>query len=376
MDPGRGLTMLRRLSLFLLLCLPATAFAQQALVRSFENPNLEIGQAYLSHYGARCVAVLPTHVVDEAGDVAAFLREGSDGLLGESSTFANLEDDVSIADLAGGITGECGYSTLAVSRAVGSRIKANAIASIRSVNGDGSIAQLSVAIVDDDGHTFLRVQPTNDVNQLRKGLSGSLLMSGDTPIGMLLSVNARFGVGKVIRFDKMFDKIDTFLAGGDSNTTNGAPATRSAATATTATPARTSGAITSWSAMPIDAQHRASNLVATDDSSEWIAEIDAWPVVIEMDVPGDRVAIAGVELDGTGIADAGTLPATVELMVSATESGRRWRSVWGGAVTYSDGVARIQVAPSWARHVRLVISATIGGGDTVSLRRLRVIPAN
>ncbi len=363
-----------RIVLFLLL--PGVALGQQALVRSFENPNLEIGQAYLSHYGSRCIAVLPTHVVEESGDVAAFLREGRDGLLGESNRFADLGDDVSVADLAGGITGDCGYSTLAVSRAVASRIKANAIASVRSVNGDGSIAQLSVAIVDDDGHTFLRIQPTNDINQLRKGLSGSLLMSGDTPIGMLLSVNARFGVGKVIRFDKMFDKIDTFVAGAATGPASSAPTTRSASAVTSTSPVEASGTITSWSAMPIDAQHRASNLVATDDSPEWIARIDEWPVVIEMDVPGDRVAIAGVELDGSGIADADTLPATVELMVSATESGRRWRSVSGGAVSYTDGVARIQAAPSWARQVRLVISNTVGGGDTVALRRLRIIPAN
>lgn len=366
----------RHILLFLLLSLPGTVLAQQALVRSFENPNLEIGQAYLSHYGTRCLAVLPTHVVEEAGDIAAFLREGQKGLLGESSSFADLGDDVSVADMDGGITGECGYSTMAVSRAVSSRIRANAIASVRSVNGDGSIAQLSVTIVDDDGHTFLRVQPTNEVNQLRKGLSGSLLMSGDTPIGMLLSVNARFGVGKVIRFDKMFDKIDAFVAGGSGAAPVSAPASRDAATATTDIPAEASGAITSWSAMPIDAAHRASNLVAKDDAPEWTARIDEWPVVIEMDVPGDRVAIVGVELDGSGIADAGTLPATVELMVSATESGRRWRSVSGGAVTYTDGVAHIRIAPSWARQVRLVISSTAGGGDTVALRRLRIVPAD
>ena len=375
MDQGERLAMSRCILLFLVLCLPGTVLAQQALVRSFDNPNLEIGQAYLAHYGSRCIAVLPTHVVEESGDIAAFLREGRGGLFGESDRFANLGDDVSIADLAGGITGDCGYSTLAVSRAVGSRIKANAIASVRSVNGDGSIAQLSVAIIDDDGHTFLRVQPTNDMNQLRKGLSGSLLMSGDTPIGMLLSVNARFGVGKVIRFDKMFDKIDTFVAGG-GGAGPGAPETRSAEAAMSASPVEASGAITSWSAMPVDAQHRASNLVATDDSPEWIAEINTWPVVIEMDVPGDRVAIAGIELDGAGIADAGMLPAIVELMVSATETGRRWRSVSGGAVSCTDGVARIQVAPNWARHVRLVISATASGGNTVALRRLRIIPAN
>ncbi len=350
--------------------------AQQALVRSFDNPNLEVGQAYLSHYGSRCLAILPTHVVEESGDVAAFLREGLAGLLGESSAFADLGDDVSAADLSGGITGDCGYSTMAVSRAVSSRIRANAIASIRSVNGDGSIAQLSVTIIDDDGSTFLRVQPTNDINQLRKGLSGSLLMSGDTPIGMLLSVHAQYGVGKVIRFDRMFEKIDRFVSGGGGGASSNPVASASAATQNGTADAAASGEITSWSAMPVDAEHRASNLVASDDSPEWIANVDQWPVVIEMDVPGDRVAIAGVELDAAGIEDAGRLPATVELMVSATESGRRWRSVAGGAVSYSDGIARIQIAPSWARQVRVVISGAANGGNTVALRRLRVIPAN
>ncbi|MGI9224493.1 MAG: hypothetical protein ACR2QX_08475 [Woeseiaceae bacterium] len=360
------------LGLFLL----NTAFAQQALVRSFDNSNLEVGQAYLAHYGARCIAVLPTHVVDESGDVAAFLREGREGLLGESSAFADLGDDVSVADITGGITKDCGYSTMAISRAVGSRIRANAIGSIRSVNGDGSIAQLSVTIVDDDGHTFLRVQPTNDVNQLRKGLSGSLLMSGDTPIGMLLSVNARFGVGKVIRFDRMFDKIDSFVAGRPGGSPAGTETSQTQAVAASEPLTDANGAITSWSAMPVDARHRASNLVATDDSPEWIAQVDQWPVVIEMDVAGGRIAIGGIELDATGVADTGTLPAMVELMVSATESGRRWRSVAGGPVTYSGGVARISIAPSWARQVRLVINAAADGGSKVALRRLRVVPAN
>lgn len=358
----------------LLLCFVEPAAAQQALVRSYENAALEIGQAYLAHYADRCLAILPTHVAGEAGDIAAFLREGSDSLLGESVAVADLGDDVSIADVSGGITSSCGYSTMAVSRAVSSRIRANALASVRSVNGDGSIAQLSVTIIDDDGERFLRVQPTNDINQLRKGQSGSLLMSGDTPIGMLLSVNARFGVGKVIRLDKMFEKVDRFVSGGGAiaASRSGEAATRPA----TKTQPHRSGAITSWSALPIDAGHRAVNLVADDDSPPWIANVDAWPVDIEMDLPGDRMAIAGIELDGRGVTDIGTLPATVELMVSGSESGRRWRSVSGGALTFEDGVATIAIAPSWARHIRLVISSAADGGKTVALTRLRVIPAN
>ncbi len=359
-------------SAFLALLVSAPAAAQQALVRNYENTALEIGQAYLSHYGDRCFAILPTHVVDEAGDVAAFLREGTTPVLGESVSFSDLGDDVSAADIVGGITGSCGYSTMAVSRAVASRIKANAIAGVRSVNGDGSIAQISVTVIDDDGSTFLRVQPTNDINQLRKGQSGSLLMSGDTPIGMLLSVDARFGFGKVIRFDKMFAKIDAYVRGSEL------PAATSVATTTGSAVVTESdgGAITSWSALPVDASNRASNLVATDDSPAWIAGVDQWPVVIEMDIAGDRVAITGVELDGSGVGDAGMLPATVELMVSSTESGRRWRSVAGGPVQFINGKATLSMAPSWARHIRLVISGTGNGGKVVALSRLRVIPAN
>lgn len=361
-------------SLFALLALMQPALAQQALVRTYENTALEIGQGYLSHYGDRCVAILPTHVAKEAGEIAAFLREGSEALLGESVAVSDLGDDVSVADVSGGITSDCGYSTMAVSRAVSSRIKANALASVRSVNGDGSIAQLSVTIIDDDGERFLRVQPTNDMNQLRKGQSGSLLMSGDTPIGMLLSVNARFGVGKVIRLDKMFEKVDRFVSGGSAI----AASTRAEAPTmpTVKSQPDKSGAITSWSALPIDAGHRAVNLVANDDSPPWIANVDTWPVDIEMDLQGDRIAIAGIELDGRGVTDVGTLPATVELMVSGSESGRRWRSVSGGALTFEDGVATIAIAPSWARHIRLVISSAANGGKTVALARLRVIPAS
>jgi len=344
-----------------------TGHAQQALVRSYDNPSLEIGQAYLAHYGGRCLAILPTHVASESGNVAALLKEGTSPLLGETAAYTALGDDISVADVTGAIRGDCGYSTVAVSRAVGSRIRANAVASVRSVNGDGSIAQLSVTIIDDDGSLFLRVQPTNDMNQLRKGQSGSLLVAGDTPIGMLLSVDPRFGAGKVIRLDTMLDKVDRHVASG------GEPdrASRQAPG-----PELESGStVTHWTAVAAGAEHRAANLVATDDSPPWIANVSTWPVEIELELPGGRQALTGIALDGTGIDDAGMLPATVELLISSTEEGRRWRSVAGGSVPYSDGRAVLGFAPSWVRHVKLVITETGNGANTVALRRLELIPA-
>jgi hypothetical protein len=353
-----------RLVCLLLACAPA--WAQQALVRSYDNPASEVGQAYLAHYGERCLAILPTHVAAEAGDPAGFLREGSGGLLGESEAYRDLGDDVSVADVSGAIRSACGYSTLAISRAVDSRIRASGLASLRSVNADGSIAHLAVTIIDDDGQRLLRVQPTNDANQISKGQSGSLLMAGDTPIGMLLSVDGRFGVGKVLRLDALLDKVDSLVAigprAGDADQDSARP-----------DPA---GAVTGWSALPIDAAHRAANLLATDDAPAWMAAVDGWPIAVELDLPGERMIIAGVELDGKGIDDTGLLPATVEVMVSGTEAGRRWRSVWGGAITFDDGIATFRFAPSWARHLKLVISATAGGDRTVALRRVRAIPAD
>ncbi|WP_200381208.1 discoidin domain-containing protein [Thiococcus pfennigii] len=350
------------------LAFPHAAVAHQALVRSYDDPALEIGQAYLAHFGDRCLAILPMHVADEAGDMAALLGEGRTPLLGEAAGYTDLGDDIAIADVAGGLRQDCGYSIVAISRAVNTHIRANAIAGIRSVNADGSIAQLSVAIIDDDGGEFLRVQPTHATNQLVKGQSGSLLLAGDTPIGMLLSVDSRFGVGKVIRLDRLLEKVERRLG-------NSAPLAPAAAMrgATAPVAADAGAAITGWSALPIDATHRAANLVASDDAPPWIADVDAWPVEIELELLGGRTTITGIELDGRGIEDPGVLPAVVEIMISATGEGRRWRSVAGGPIAFEDGVARVSIAPSWARHVRLAISAPADGGRRVGLGRLRVI---
>ncbi|WP_200251269.1 discoidin domain-containing protein [Thiococcus pfennigii] len=300
--------------------------------------------------------------------MAALLGEGRTPLLGEAAGYTDLGDDIAIADVAGGLRQDCGYSIVAISRAVNTHIRANAIAGIRSVNADGSIAQLSVAIIDDDGGEFLRVQPTHATNQLVKGQSGSLLLAGDTPIGMLLSVDSRFGVGKVIRLDRLLEKVERRL--GDSAPLAPAAAVRGA---TAPVAADAGAAITGWSALPVDATHRAANLVASDDAPPWIADVDAWPVEIELELLGGRTTITGIELDGRGIEDPGVLPAVVEIMISATGEGRRWRSVAGGPIAFEDGVARVSIAPSWARHVRLTISAPADGGRRVGLGRLRVI---
>lgn len=344
---------------------PTPASAQQALVHTYREPSLEAGQAYLTHHAGRCLALLPTHVVAETGS-PAFLREGTDGLRGEAIAVHDLGDDLSLAELAGSVTRECGFGLGTLSRAVTRRIRESGVVVLRSVNGDGTLGQVSVAVVDDDGERWLRVRPTNSADQLRKGQSGSLLLAGKAPVGMLLSVNARHGVGKILRFDAALTRVDAFLAAAEA----AAPAGRHGP------PAPGTGAaaprVIGWTALPVDARHRAENLVATGDAPPWIARPERWPAEIELELrDGDKLAIAGVELDGTRVPDPEALPRQLELLVSVSESGRRWRSVWSGELLFHDGRAGVALAPQWARQLLLRFHGG-SAGATLALRRVRV----
>jgi hypothetical protein len=337
----------------------APALAQQALVQVYGRPGQEVGQAYLTHYDGHCYAILPGHVVEEAG-VPALMREGPARLLGESVRSHDLGDDLSIAEVSGAIENDCGYSAASLSRSVTQRLRASGIATIRSVNGDGTIAQIPVALMDDDGELFLRVQPTNEINQIRKGQSGSLLMAGDTPVGMLLSVDARFGVGKVMRLDGILDRFDEFVT---------APAEAAGVDTMTASALR----LTAWSALPVDAAHRPVNLADTGDAPPWAARSDSWPVELDFDFAGEKRVVTGVLLDTKGVADPGQLPGGVEILISVAEDTPRWRSITGERLEFDDGSETIRFAPLWARQLRLSFTGAANGGEVISLGRVRVL---
>ena len=333
-------------------------FADQALVRSYDNQNSEIGQAYLLHQGQRCMSVLPTHVVKEAGKRAALLHEGNKQLLGETIDVFDLEDDLSLADVRGAIASDCGTSIGAISRSVAARIRQNALATLRSVNADGTIAQTAVSIVDDDAENFLRVQPTNTNDQLRKGQSGSLLYAGGQPVGMLLQVDARFGIGKVIRIDTVLLKVERYLRREVRvySTTQSASAL---------TPVK-------WSALPIDSSHGVENLTERDSGNVWQSRPAAWPVELIFELTSGRTAISGVYLSAEGVAEA-LRPRTVDVQLSSVASGERWRSIYNGPLDLAGDEATLTFAPSWARKIRVVIYDTIGSAGEVGLAAISVL---
>ncbi|MGR9046606.1 MAG: hypothetical protein ACU83N_15050 [Gammaproteobacteria bacterium] len=347
-------------------CAPISA--QQALVRSYDAPALSIGQALIMHYGEQCLAVFPEHVADEAG-IPAFLLEGRQSILGEAESVDRLSDDIAVARLTGRITKQCGYSITSMSRAIDRTLQGQGLGTLRSVNGDGTIANMAVTLVDNDGQTFLRVQPSNQSKEIRKGQSGSLLMVNNKPVGMLLAVNAHRGVGKLIRLDVLLERVEAHMASTSSKMAAVVPPRK--ATENLASSIRGASVI-GWSTPPIDSSHLTANLVADEAAPAWRSRADRWPVEVEIDLADDKVVIDSITLDGDGVTTA-ELPKRVEIFVNISSDAERWRSLASRDVAFDDkGIATFTFAPSWARQIKMAVWSVQGKGDIVGLKRIRV----
>lgn len=348
---------------------PLPVLADQALVRSYDNPRLSVGQAYLARYDEACIAMLPLHVAREAG-VPAYLGERR-ALLGESDEIDDLGDDIAVAEVSGTLSQTCGTSIGTLSRAVDNRIHRQGLATLRSVNSDGSLANIAVTVVDNDGERYLRIRPTNDKVQIRKGHSGSLVLVDGHAVGMLLSVHARHGVGKVLRFDRLLERIEQHLA-QRSDAENG-PA-RGPSNASQDLAARVSGgSVSGWDSVAVDAEHRPRNLIEEDTITYWRASVSRWPTELEFDLAGDKTVITRIVLDGSGVSSVDELPQRIEILASTPRDARRWRSLLSREVSFdAEGRAVFQVAPTWARHVRLVFAASRAQGDKLSLSRVHI----
>lgn len=356
------------------------AQAQQAVVRSYDAPDLEVGQAWLMHSAGRCFAVLPFHVAQETS-VPSLLREGSRGLRGEAAEVVDLGDDAAITALSGGISQDCGYSIGSIPRSVERQLRDGGLGTLRSVNGDGTLGRLAVTVVDDDGAGLLRVMPTMEGERIRKGHSGSLLLLGDQPVGMLLSVHARSGVGTVMRTDALLAKVDGFLRGGVAAAGTG-PAAGTGQAGISAAALLGAGVMTAsvgdwqvvgWNVDPTGSEHIAARLTSGGSEGFWAASVSRWPAAVELGGPDSVRIVRGVEFIAGEAGESAALPARVQVMTSVNAERPAWRAVSSGALEFVDGVARLEFLPARARMLRVEIYTTQGAPAEVVLGRLRVI---
>lgn len=336
-----------RLGFGMVLCaLAPPAFSAQAIVWSYAMPDVEMGQAWLLRHGQHCLAVSPTHVYREAGGVG--LRGEGRKESGELSQMMDLGDDLAYGIVAGGLATRCGPPLATISRSVSRWLQGGAIGALRGLNGDGTVARTAVVVVDDDGQGMLRVKPTGDGARIQKGHSGSLLMIGDVPVGMLLSVNARSGVGLVVRVDILLARVEAEL---QNRTAAGKPEVDSPSVSLSAA---NGWEISRWSVDPVSSETSALNLLDGDAGRIWHARVYAWPVDIELHHPGGAVPVSGIGIAGARSHPQSTWPTGVEIQSSADPASGRWRAVGLFTLSYdAEAQAWIRFASTRASAIRL-----------------------
>ena len=265
--------------------------AQQAVAQS-EAGDAEIGQAWLLRSGDRCLALLPQHVVAEAG-FPMFLSEGGARSEPSPRTISAI--------IAGRVRGHtlvtCATTMGSVSRAV-DRLLRRRHRYAALLNGDGTVAP-------DRGRGRRRrrrtaVKPTLESERIRKGLSGSLLLIDGTPAGMLLSVNARTGVGTVMRVDRLLRQVESHL--------------RTPPMAASPASVESAGGweVTGWNADPSASTSSARWLLEDAPGYAWQARATSWPVVLEFTHPAGVRMVRGLQLVEDASAGEARRPARIQ----------------------------------------------------------------
>jgi len=324
----------------------------------------EHGQALLLSRLGACYAVTPAHVMGK-GLFATLVAALPSAPQGDADLLQAFGYDLALLRTTGAVRESCG-GALTDAPQLDSVLAKASTAVVSSVNGDGSLTRRNVTI-NDVGLVHVRLRPRGEDDQLFKGLSGSLVLSGEKPIGILMSVDPETGEGRALRYDRAIETLRPFFAAPGASVKAPAEGERSM----TATRSGLAGEVMSWSSPPIEAAYRAANLIdASDAPSVWLARAKDFPVEVVISLRGDKAhAIDAVTIIGKGVEPAERLPKDFEILVSG---GGGWISVSSGTYFKNDGSQLVRFAPVRARQIMLRLYSNWGAPDAVGLSGIEV----
>ena len=343
--------------------LTAAASASQSVILSTDSPPMEIGQGFLVRYADQCRLIMPTHVAAQGG--VNVRREGLQPVFGALRNEQVLGDDISLFEVEGVGDRLCGESLSVLPRAVDAALRGVGTAHVRFVNGDGTTGSMAVAIVDNDLSTHLRVKPVLEGERISRGMSGSQLVASGMPVGMLLSVNARSGVGTILRQDALIRKVEAFL--------------RQDKQARAAPPAATAQRhaflkLVGWDAPPEGAVSPDA-IVSGEGDGYWRVAYPGKPVTLDFELSTPGRVWSGVRIDARDV-PGDERPEVVELLMAAGANPSSWMSVKTSGLEYIDDVAQVSVAPRKGASLRLRLArkAQQDSGTHLGVRRIEVLP--
>ena len=169
--------------------------------------NGSAGQGFAFHHNGNCFVILPQHV---HGDTTTLnLSAGSPAQAGAADVIMSfLGMDLSIAFMTGGLGDRCDIDYEDFPSNVDDVISLGGEVTLVTVSASGRIDRIR-ARVSSIGYEALTValEPGFDVHQ---GRSGSIILAGSTPIGMLIEAPST-GEGYALRIDAIVERIDRLL---------------------------------------------------------------------------------------------------------------------------------------------------------------------
>ncbi len=301
----------------------------------------DVGQGFLVKRLNLCYFVTPLHVIKDS----IFLTiKGSDNSrsLGDGQMLQPFGYDLSVGNVSGALADNCGIEFNALS-AVQSDIENAKNVVVSYVNGDG-LPTNSSATVQETGLVYLSIKPQDQDKAFFKGMSGSLVYSGEIAIGMLQAIDNDTGFGNVLRMDRLLETVSPFFSSSVKRTP-----TRPVIGQTELDDL--SYDISFWNMAPIKSEMSVKLINDGDNSTFYETSINEGVAEIDLTLPEFKnVSILKlITPQGSGIKD-------IEILTSKKVSGKRgWISTASNTILPTQEETTIQLGNIKARRLKLKI---------------------
>lgn len=320
----------------------------------------EIGQGFLVKRLDACYLITPEHVVNDAF-FASVTAGNAERSRGDATAIQTLGYDLAILGVTGNAQRACGVdyaSFVSATSDVLKSLKSATQLSVSTISADGArvLTPANIASVD---LLRLYIQPSDANTPLMQGMSGSLVFAGNTPVGMLQSVDASTSQGAVLRIDRLLETINPFFNDGLSITSE-----------TPLTQLQQAIELTAWShATP--AQISAQFISDGDKTSHWRYRLQQGPQSIDEHNPLHAYSIANqVRLQfslGGNLQPLSSITLSnhsgerdsfirdFEILASRQADGAGWVPVYAGTWMIGEKDKTVQLEHVAARRFMLVV---------------------
>lgn len=338
--------------------------------------NGNAGQGFVAAYRNICYVFLPWHVHEPSPSLG--LATGSPPIFGAGRVIQTFAPgtDLSVGFVTGGLDGGCTARFEDLPRDLSAEVAAGGRVEIVTISESGRVERLPATVRQGD-YEWVTVELDPGVRAtISKGRSGSLVVAGDTPVGMLVQALPDGRTGRALRMDALVQRVERLVLAGAART---APDDAPGAEAPAQPPAGAAAGLAGHAAGIAACSFEG----VTPDSGCWaleggdgplLAPADALPFSIEVELAGEEAAtVSGLRLRSAPGDGAWALPKTVVAeFLTGTPARPQWRQ-FGIADMPPSGVLELAngMAPR-TRAIRLTVTSAWGEGLPVRLDGIEV----